>query len=323
MATLLNCGALFIHIPKTGGNWVSDVLEEEGLVLAHVSGKHASDQLADFESFFRQPYAYSKPNRALYKFCFVRHPLRWYESWFRMQQAQGWPMRGDASGPGGLLPFWNPTAELDRLGGDDFNVFVGNVLRQQPGFVTAMYRRYARGVHFVGRQETLVDDLISVLRKLGVSFNEARIRAHAPVNVSKPLPVAWNPILEAEALRLEQGALAWYGPEAVRTPSIRFQPPYKKVGEYAYAFPLPQLAAMSDIDNDLFRSLLIVHENGILLRKPHAPHSEVAAGRGAYSHWKDAVLFSASDNTDPNTNGKEYTAEYGLGADAFSMRIQP
>ena len=31
-------------------------------------------------------------------------------------------------------------------------------------------------------------------------------------------------------------------------------------------------------------------------------------GRGRFSHWVTYVLFSASDNSDPNTNGREYVA---------------
>lgn len=325
MAVLLKCGALFLHIPKTGGNWVTEVLEEAGLVMAHVSGKHASDQLVDFESFFRQPYAYSKPNRGLYKFCFVRHPLRWYESWFRMQQTQGWPVRGDAAGPGGLRPFWNPTVELDGLGSPDFSTFVRNVLRYKPGFVTSMYHRYvALGTHFVGRQEALVDDTIHVLRKeLGLHLDEAAVRARVPVNVSKSLPVVWEPGLAEEVLRTESGAMAaWYGSDTARTSDIRLVPPYKHCGGHCYSIPLPYLLAHADIENDVCRSLLALYEGAVQLRKPHAPLDEIVkTGTGAYKHWKGELFFSPSDNSDPNTNGREYRATFKIPTPDY-VRVQ-
>jgi hypothetical protein len=210
--------ALFLHVPKTGGNWVSDVLDENDLVFANVGGRHCADQMHEFEYFFRLSHAYYKPNRPLYRFCFVRHPLRWYESWFCMQQSLGWPTWGDSGGHGGL-PYWNPTVELDGLGNSDFNTFVANVIKHRPGFVTSMYNRYtARGAYFVGQQERLVDDLITVLRELRVQFDEQRIRAHAPANVSRPIPIIWEPSLQQEMLRLEASAIQGYGYGSVPTP---------------------------------------------------------------------------------------------------------
>ena len=63
MAILLKCGAIFLHIPKTGGNWASNVLEENDLVFANIGGRHAGpEQLTGFERLFRTPFRYGKPN---------------------------------------------------------------------------------------------------------------------------------------------------------------------------------------------------------------------------------------------------------------------
>ena len=67
------------------------------------------------------------------------------------------PSGGDAHDP----YRWHPNAMLNGLGSSDFNTFVSNVNRKRPGFVTEMYGWYVRpGVHFVGRQENLAEDLI-------------------------------------------------------------------------------------------------------------------------------------------------------------------
>jgi len=39
----------------------------------------------------------------------------------------------------------------------------------------------------------------------------------------------------------------------------------------------------------------------------HAIHGDIAKqGNGRYSHWGNSLVFSASDNSDPNTNGRSY-----------------
>lgn len=49
-------------------------------------------------------------------------------------------------------------------------------------------------------------------------------------------------------------------------------------------------------------------EDDQILGAGHNLHSDIAqAGRGRYSHWGRLVIFSASDNSDPRTNGRRYT----------------
>lgn len=48
-------------------------------------------------------------------------------------------------------------------------------------------------------------------------------------------------------------------------------------------------------------------ENGVELGPAHSPHHDIQSmGGGAYSHWSNALYFSASDGSDPTTNGREY-----------------
>ena len=105
-----------------------------------------------------------------------------------------------------------PCAALRTLGDEDFNQFVRNVVRTHPGFVTELYGRYAPHWHgFVGRQENLADDLITVLGNLNVEFDEGRIRDHRHVNVTENSSVVWDPGLRAEVERLEYAGLVRYG----------------------------------------------------------------------------------------------------------------
>ena len=55
-------------------------------------------------------------------------------------------------------------------------------------------------------------------------------------------------------------------------------------------------------------SRLVVFENGRPLGPAHACHADIRGlGGGRFSHWGDKVYFSASDNSDPRTNGRKYT----------------
>ncbi len=68
----------------------------------------------------------------------------------------------------------------------------------------------------------------------------------------------------------------------------------------------------ADISSNPLRSVLRIFENGVELLPPHSSHSDIQnIGRGRFSHWSDgsfvALYFSASDNSNPKTNGRTYT----------------
>ena len=62
---------------------------------------------------------------------------------------------------------------------------------------------------------------------------------------------------------------------------------------------------LSDSD---YGSSLVLFEDGSELGPAHAAHDAIrTVGRGNFSHWGGHLYFSASDNTDPRTNGRLYT----------------
>jgi hypothetical protein len=70
-------------------------------------------------------------------------------------------------------------------------------------------------------------------------------------------------------------------------------------------------------------STACVLENGVALPGPtNAPHNDIRhLGRGAYSFWHDHVFFSASDNSDPRTNGRRYEISYSSTTGSFVARV--
>lgn len=79
-------------------------------------------------------------------------------------------------------------------------------------------------------------------------------------------------------------------------------------GGAAYNYVLPgHLAAQADDGANHMRSRLMVFEDGKPLGLAHCLHDQIRnLGGGRFSHWGETVLFSASDNTNPATNGRSY-----------------
>ncbi len=212
------CGdrALFLHIPKTGGSWVESTLKAHGLgdekvaTIDGVTWRHAPLPM------LRQSFDFT--------FTFVRHPLSWYESWWKFQAGQ-WQIFE----PG----VWHPQRTLERCQSDDFSEFIRLMIRHEPGYVSRMYEWFIGPpghdyVQFVGRQETLAGDLVEVLTRLGCEFDVEMVRQapranESPKQMGEPV---WDPGLRARVLELEAPAVArfyrgWAEPQGLVQPRRR------------------------------------------------------------------------------------------------------
>lgn len=91
---------------------------------------------------------------------------------------------------------------------------------------------------------------------------------------------------------------------------ILLRRPFFKVEKFGFVADTAKLSASGDSFNDNGRSHVLLYENDRLLGPAHtSPHADIAEfGRGRFSHWGEAIIFSASDNTDANTNGRKYWA---------------
>lgn len=240
MALLLKDGSVFLHVPKTGGLFVTEVLEGLGLVERRIHHIHAdatavARHVMPFAAFCHDvtwqakalvPLAWKKrTHRRLRRpeqptnpaartktatFCFVRDPMKWYESFWRYMCEHDWFEYGDPMNP--LEP--HPWARLRGLGSHDFNQFMRGVIRTNPGYVSEMFARYTPPwVSFVGRQETLMDDLVRFLNLRGFSFDEQRLKTWKRTNVSSAPEqgIEWDPDVRMEVERLEYAARRRYG----------------------------------------------------------------------------------------------------------------
>ena len=81
--------------------------------------------------------------------------------------------------------------------------------------------------------------------------------------------------------------------------------PFRRIDPTAYQVFVPKLEGLADFGSMPARSTIVLLEDGKPLGPPHS-RSKVA--NGSYSHWLGlGIVFSASDNSDPNSNGRSYS----------------
>ncbi|WP_422003177.1 Gfo/Idh/MocA family protein [Reyranella sp.] len=87
-------------------------------------------------------------------------------------------------------------------------------------------------------------------------------------------------------------------------------PPFRPEGTSGWIADLPAaLHPLTDTNAEPHRSRLRLFEDGQALGPSHAGHESIRrTGRGAHSFWTEVLYFSTSDGSDPNTNGRSYTA---------------
>jgi hypothetical protein len=83
-------------------------------------------------------------------------------------------------------------------------------------------------------------------------------------------------------------------------------------GEFMYVIHFDRQTGVADTPENRTRSPIAIYENDRPLGPPHSSTTEIKShGRGRYVHWEQSLYFSSSDNTDPRSNGRQYSWTYG------------
>ena len=136
---------------------------------------------------------------------------------------------------------------------------------------------------------------------------------------------AGNPVKRPRTLR-------WFPPFAMQdgipTKPIRRKKivlgPYTREQGLAWVTALPADLIEGDTPKALMRSPMLLFEDGAALGPPHTMHDIIRRfGGGAYSHWGKSLLFSTSDDSDPNTNGRTYIATVADRSQVRDARFRP
>ena len=131
------------------------------------------------------------------------------------------------------------------------------------------------------------------------------------LNASEPEPVAYH--VYGTKRGFAQPTFDDHGarvPNPVELDPQSLQPvpaPFEPEMGVAWQVPLPGLAEEADDLEAPHRSRVVLLEDGYPLWLRHAAHDEIRTrGLGTYSHWKDRLILSTSDNSNPNTNQRTY-----------------
>jgi hypothetical protein len=228
MATLLKCKAVFLHVPKTGGTFLRRLFIAMNLIQFDFSRDHADmERVIHASKHYPGNYLLRSIQlrknlethvKECYKFCLVRNPFDWYESYWRYMQDKQWqpythiPSRTRF---GFRQDTWHPWQAIEPLKDPDFNKFIEKVIQQQPGYLSKLYNGYAdpRYIDYVGKQETLAKDMQHIFEHLKVSFDPSLFKSVGTVNESKSSKPAWDKDNRQMIYQLEQETFKKYGYE--------------------------------------------------------------------------------------------------------------
>lgn len=179
--------AIFLHIPKTGGTFVTNYFKETNM-------DHGVEDLAESAHINGLKLKELRPNTEDLAFCFVRHPLTWYRSYWQMKQVEV-PARG-----GG----W-----IDSLVDLPFHDYLTEILKQTPGYLTRFFGGYTERCRIIGKQENLREDLDNILRFLRIPYRREYIYRRVSDNVI-PSTKKYSYELAMEIMRTESIVIRKY-----------------------------------------------------------------------------------------------------------------
>lgn len=95
---------------------------------------------------------------------------------------------------------------------------------------------------------------------------------------------------------------------------IILKPPFLHDRAYCWRIRLPdEIIWLADTTKRQIMCPFVLFEDLAPLGPAHRLHADIAAvGAGQFSVWQNGALyFSTSDNTDPNSNGRQYSLDFG------------
>lgn len=192
---LSSSGTLILVPPKVGGTWLRLALTAAGVTWTEEGPPEWGGQ-GGLDVHIRD---------GAFIATFVRGPVDWYRSYWAYRMEGG----------------WRPRYELDRIcSADDFSMFIRKTVIELPGFLNAMFERYAGPaddpIDFIGRQERLADDLVTLLERRNEKFVEAALRSVPRANTTSLRPAIDASLVDAicvsEQEMTQRFGYAWSDP---------------------------------------------------------------------------------------------------------------
>jgi len=197
MPTFITPRMVFIHVPKTGGTWLTHAVSAAGVAVAAPDPEGGRSYSPHGHADLRDTGVTGRVSVA-----FVRHPLDWWRSYWGHRMRAGWVED-------------NP---VDAAAHDDFNEFVLRMLDRHAGHFTELVRRFVGlpepEVDFVGRYERLTVDAERALRLGGERFHAGVLRAHPRENANDyaRFPASYRPEVAALLAQAERETIERFYP---------------------------------------------------------------------------------------------------------------
>jgi hypothetical protein len=196
MPTVLNDRIALLHVPKTGGTWATRAIIQAGV---DVHEPDVSDPDTHYGAMGHVRIDEIPERDGLFVIGCVRHPLTWWRSFWVHRMRHGWN---------------SPDHEVDsRASSEDFDDFIEQVIENLPGFLGDFYARFVgppeQPISFIGRNETLVDDLCEALQLAGQPFDEEKLRSFPRRNIGDYAshPATYRPDLAKRLVHTERDAI--------------------------------------------------------------------------------------------------------------------
>jgi len=166
---------LFLHIPRTGGTWIKECLYQSGVPMEKW-GRIGEGQYRPQKHTIIPHIRRDLLQRVDQVYSLVRHPIPYYVSvWrFTTRKVEISPermhnlifARKDPAAISEAVLRWKP----------NFEQWLEEMLEEEPGWVTRWFERFVgppRGefCHFIGRTETIADDLKRMMTMMGYERN--------------------------------------------------------------------------------------------------------------------------------------------------------
>lgn len=204
MTALVMPRAVYIHVPKTAGAFVTKVIGEAGIkarspriLFPSYSARWGHPELKEL---WHERYL---PRRR-FTFAFVRYPPAWWRSYWSYRMTKG----------------WIESHEIDStVGSVEFEEFIQGVIEQFPGYASEQFCRFVGKpgeIDYVGRYESLEDDLIRALTAAGHPLDRCVMEHAAPANRSnkKHREVLYEPQQLERLCEVESEAIQRFYPES-------------------------------------------------------------------------------------------------------------
>jgi len=233
-------GALFLHVPRTGGTWVQTALCRLGIRSRSCSNR-CKNKYKLRMPFKHQHIFHIDPaivTQMKFVWTNVRHPVKYYESvwkWMTHLKRQIADAQTNSQRKVHTRRFksllncsqrmeektrfvWHPHSECAKVYDSDFNVWVERMLETQGNWVTRLYWLTTgppggEWCHYIGRTSSITQDLFNVLELLGKELTQKdkdKVNQLSPRN-AYDYDIEWRADLNKQMLHEERHTISrWF-----------------------------------------------------------------------------------------------------------------